>query len=175
MDCLLSDQLADFQTPYILTDLTPLTTYQFRIELVTAFGKSNVYLTESVSVPFELNPIGIVTTSQQYSSLICSTPLIDNSRFSFTWFRNDDLLSEADNVYQILPPKLLPNVTITLTSTFMRAYWGHSLLKLAIKRNSKIDNTRMNENIFDIIFHPIIFILYRFTSRYNVYQIQADD
>lgn len=108
-----ADQLADFATPYTISDLTPLTTYQFRIELVTEFGKSNVYLTDSVQVPFELMPIDeIVTTGtdEQYT-LRCVTPLIATERLSFAWYKNEKRLNEMEtSAYQIMPPKLSANV-----------------------------------------------------------------
>lgn len=91
-----------------MTDLIPMTTYQFRIELMTAFGKSRVYTTESIQVPFELKPLMVATrggtTDTQYS-LKCSTSLIEPSKLKFVWFRNEQRLRDDEKTsYEILLP-----------------------------------------------------------------------
>lgn len=108
-----SDQLADFTNPYVLNDLIPLTNYQFRVEVVTPFGISRAYLTESVQVPFELRPIEVVSTTDTSYSLKCSTTFLDLSRFKFVWFKNEQILSENENsTYEIVPPRTFPDSSI---------------------------------------------------------------
>jgi hypothetical protein len=105
-----SDQLADYTSPYTLSNLIPLTSYQMRIELVTAFGKSSVFLTEPVQVPFELSLSVTEQASSQYS-FKCATPILVADRLSFVWYKNEQRLSDSEtNAYQIFTPKLSSNV-----------------------------------------------------------------
>lgn len=102
------DQLAEFTSPYVMTDLVPMTSYQFRIELMTAFGKSRVYMTETVQVPFELRPLMVAfrggASDTQYS-LKCATPLLDAAKLKFAWLKNDQRLRDDDkSTYEILAP-----------------------------------------------------------------------
>lgn len=101
LDC--SDQLAEFNQTYTMRDLLPATSYQFRVELASAFGVSATRFTESVQVPFTVNPIEEKNKAEVYS-LECSTPLVNTEYLKFAWFKNEQPIGENDTRYEILRP-----------------------------------------------------------------------
>jgi hypothetical protein len=42
------DELADFSDKYVFENLKPMTSYQFRIEIINTFGKSTTYYTPQI-------------------------------------------------------------------------------------------------------------------------------
>jgi hypothetical protein len=90
MNC--SDQLADYMPTYTLDNLVPATDYQFRVEIASPFGLSKTYYSESIQVPFSLNPIVEKSQGDNYS-LECSTSILDTRRLTFQWFRNGSAIS----------------------------------------------------------------------------------
>ena len=113
-----SDELADYSDTYEFEHLVPLTTYQFRVEVVNAFGKSDSLLTEPLDVPFPLQPIrerdddddaaaGVESTARFYS-LECATPLVVPSssggaaafKLAFKWFKNNVAIEDTDPNYE---------------------------------------------------------------------------
>jgi hypothetical protein len=42
------DELADFSGKYVFENLKPMTSYQFRIEVINTFGKSSTYYTPQI-------------------------------------------------------------------------------------------------------------------------------
>ena len=112
-----SDELADYTDTYTIENLTPSTSYQFRIEIANAFGKSDSYLTDRIEVPFPLNPIvekDEIRNGKEYYSLECSTPLFDTKKLQFKWFRNEKLISPNDsNFEQVLHQPMSQNTFST--------------------------------------------------------------
>ncbi len=52
-----SDQLFDFEENYTFYNLTPGTSYQFKVQVSNAFGRSDSFVTREVQVPFPIDPI----------------------------------------------------------------------------------------------------------------------
>ncbi|RNA43470.1 hypothetical protein BpHYR1_047388, partial [Brachionus plicatilis] len=88
------DEIPDFKETYTMENLTPLTTYQFRIEVTNAFGVSKPVFSEIMQVPFKLNKIvqHEISNENKLFKLECSTNLIQIDKLKFVWFRERDLI-----------------------------------------------------------------------------------
>lgn len=98
------DDLADFNEIYELDDLVPLTSYQFRLEVANAFGKSLPILSEIIEIPFPLNPIVEHEPSDKHNfySLECSTSLTETAKLQFKWYRNQQLIDLNDTNFRLV-------------------------------------------------------------------------
>lgn len=96
-----SDQLFDFEENYVFQNLTPGTKYQFKVQVVNAFGKSDAFITEVVDIPFPINPI-LEKTNSNITSLECTTSLRSTKNLAFNWYRNEKLISKSDGNFDQL-------------------------------------------------------------------------
>ena len=98
-----SDETAEYTDTYVFENLIPSTTYQFRIEVANAFGKSATILTDRIEVPFPLNDIverDETRNNKPYYSLECSTPLLETRKLEFKWYKNEQLILTNDTDYE---------------------------------------------------------------------------
>lgn len=92
------DEIADFKETYIMDNLIPLTSYQFRIEITSAFGISRPYFSEIVKVPFKLNKIlqHEISNENKLFKLECSTDLLQTDKLKFIWFKERNLIDNQN-------------------------------------------------------------------------------
>ncbi|CAF0715506.1 unnamed protein product [Brachionus calyciflorus] len=90
------DKLADFKETYIMENLSPLTSYQFRIEVANAFGISQAIFTDMIQVPFKLDPIKEKEIDGKLVKLECATSLQTSDKLRFAWFKNAVLIEKSD-------------------------------------------------------------------------------
>jgi hypothetical protein len=105
-----SDELQEFTDNYVFDNLFPATSYQFKIEVASAFGKSDPFVTDAIEVPFPLNSIvekNEMRNNDTFTSLECSTTLLDTRRLQFKWYYNEKLISSNDSNYEQIMHKPL--------------------------------------------------------------------
>ncbi len=96
-----SDQLFDFEENYTFYNLTPGTSYQFKVQVSNAFGRSDSFVTREVQVPFPIDPIIERTDpDSNVTSLVCTTPLKARQNLEFKWYRNEQVISVEDSNFE---------------------------------------------------------------------------
>lgn len=164
------DELAEFTSEYVLDVLKPATSYQLRIEVVNAFGKSAAYFTPEIKVPFELNPIlekYEIKNGQEVYSLECSTPLVETKRLQLSWFKDGQLISSSNESISRDPAT---HEQLINNPTEQHRAFSSELVFRNISKNSHgvyVCQLTYNDDLFPLETN----ISYVFISRSNFYSI----
>ncbi len=115
-------------------------------------------------MPFPLNPIIEKNDPNNFTSLVCSTPLKETSKLKFRWYRNEQLITNTNGNFEQVNYQLLKNenskslftseLKFKIASNQLNGYYTCSLDyesdMITITRNESIIlKTRSNSIFFD--------------------------